>query len=143
MMFGFALGLAAAARVPAAASGCGGAPRWEGAGRAQRAPASPLLSLSSNMFHGPTASHGVPVAGGPGGVGPGGGGGDGDGGDEHVKFGIGGGSGGPTRITFVMNWMNAGHRPGNAAQVPFAFKWQSTQNCGVPIVGQCWDHAQP
>ena len=27
--------------------------------------------------------------------------------------------------------------------VPFGFKWQSTQNAGVPIVGQCWAHAQP
>ena len=64
MMLGFALGLAAAARVPA----------------------SPLLSLSSKMFQGPTCSHGVPVAGGAGagGAGAGGAGGAGRGPLVHV-----------------------------------------------------------
>ena len=101
MRSGFALGLAAAARVPA----------------------SPLLFLSSNMFHGPTCSHGVPVAGGGGVGGDGDGAGDGDAaGVVHVKLGSGAGAGGPILITLVMNWMKPGHLPGNAAQEPFAFK---------------------
>ena len=81
MRFGFALGLAAAARVPA----------------------SPLLFLSSNMFHGPTWPHTVPVAGGAGAGGVGGDGGGEGVGVEHVKLGSGGGAGGPILITFVMN----------------------------------------
>ena len=60
-----------------------------------------------------------------------------------MKLGSGGGAGGPTLMTFVMNWMNPGHVPFNAAHVPFGFAWQSTQNFGVPIKGQVSDHAQP
>ena len=122
MMLGFALGLAAAARVPA----------------------SPLLSLSSKMFQGPTCSQGVPVAGGAAGAGIGvkGAGGAG-GGPVHVKLGSGGRAGGPTLMTAVMNWMKDGHVPDSAAHEPFGFAWQSTQNCGVPIKGQVSDHPQP